>query len=102
MTDSGSHVTDGEIERIVDGRTEGRELRRLVRHLMECRDCRERKKAVQSVLEVEDRPFPEAAYDEAVERALAAAGAQRERWKEEATWRDRLIAAGYRRRFRIE
>jgi len=110
MTDSGNHVTDGEIGRIVDGRTEAKDLRRLVRHLVECRECRERKRpflgslnAVQAVLEGgEDRPLPEAAYEEAVERALGAAGSQCKCWEEEAMWRERLIAAGHRRRFRIE
>jgi hypothetical protein len=100
---SQSHVTDAEIERVLSGNPEASEVRRLVAHLARCPVCfrRERPRlawlsAVLSGAEAAPEPLDaqtEAAYDEALDRALAAAERQIPWWRAEGEWRRRLLAA---------
>jgi len=74
-----SHLTDAEIELFVTGRLESAEYRQFVRHLVGgCEECRSKvsENAWFRVLlgeEPEEDLYPEAAYDEAIDRAIVAA-----------------------------
>ena len=92
-----SHLTDVEVELFVTGRLEPAVYRRAVRHLVGgCVECQARfleSAGLRALLgeEVEPAPFDDAAYDEAIDRAIAAALAEAPRWEEEREERDRLL-----------
>ena len=93
-----SHLTDAEVELFVTGRLEPAVYRRAVRHLVGgCVQCQTRfleSTELKALLdqEVEPKLFDEAAYDEAIDRAIAAALSEMPRWEEEKERRDRLVA----------
>lgn len=92
-----SHLTDVEVELFVTGRLEPAVYRRAVRHLVGgCMECQVRflESAGLKVLlgaDVEPELFDEAAYDEAIDRAIAAVLGEVPRWEQEREQRDRLL-----------
>lgn len=95
-----SHLTDVEVELFVTGRLEPAVYRRAAQHLVDgCIECQARfleSAGLKALLgegeEVEPELFEEAAYDEAIDRAIAAALSKIPRWEEEKERRDRLVA----------
>lgn len=102
-----SHLTDVEVELFVTGRLEPEQYRHCVRHLIGgCAECRSRvsEDARFRVLlgeEPERELYDEAEYDEAIDRAIAAAFGEASRW-EQGEWAlaESLIAASREERFR--
>ena len=102
-----NHVTRAEIEQAFCGGLETVELRRLVSHLIHCPSCRRLDRPGLTWLAATlDAPFgageppPEAldpstdaAYDQALDRALSAAKRQIPVRLEEKEWQQRLVAA---------
>jgi hypothetical protein len=94
-----SHVTETEIERLVHGDLEEAEVRRIVRHLSRCRGCRQRPRlpwlaAVLSGAEAAPEPLDpatEAAYDRAIDAALAKAAEEIPRRRRHAELVARLV-----------
>lgn len=93
-----SHLTDAEVELFVTGRLEPAVYRRAVRHLVGgCAECQVKllESAELKVLlgeDVEPELFEEAAYDEAIDRAIVAALGEIPRWEQERARRDELLA----------
>ena len=93
-----SHLTDVEVELFVTGRLEPAVYRRAVRHLVGgCTECQARFLEVLELKvllgeDVEPELFEEAAYDEAIDRAIAAALGEAPGWEQEREQRDRLLA----------
>lgn len=93
-----SHLTDAEVELFVAGRLDPAVYRRAVRHLVGgCPECQERflESAGLKVLlgeDVEPERVDDAGYDEAIDRAFAAALAEMPRWEQEKEQRDQLLA----------
>ncbi len=86
-----SHVTDVEIEHAIRGGLESAEVRRIAVHLLRCPRCRNLKRrnlswlgAVLQGAEAAPEPLDpvtEAAYDQAIDRAVAKAAEQIPRWR---------------------
>jgi tetratricopeptide (TPR) repeat protein len=99
---SQSHITEAEIEQAVRGDLEVSEVRRIVRHLCQCRGCREQQRPRLSWLgavlcAVEPAPVSldaatEAAYDGAIDGALAKAAQEIPRRQKHREKVARLIA----------
>lgn len=93
-----SHLTDAEVELFVTGRLEPAVYRRAVRHLVGgCPECQERfleSAGLKTLLgqDLEPESIDEAGYDEAIDRAIAAALGEVPRWEQEREERDRLLA----------
>jgi tetratricopeptide (TPR) repeat protein len=88
---SQSHVTDAEIEHAIRGDLEAAEVHRIAVHLTRCPSCRHLKRprltwlgamlsGAEAAPEALD-PVTEAAYDRALDRALAKAAKQVPRWR---------------------
>ena len=93
-----SHLTDVEVGLFVTGRLEPAVYRRVVRHLLSgCAECQARfleSTEIKALLgaDVEPDLFEDAAYDDAIDRAYAAALSQASRWEQEKAQRDRLLS----------
>ncbi len=92
------HLTDVEVELFVAGRLEPAVYRRAIRHLASgCAECQARflGNAELRILlgeDVESELYEEAAYDAAIDRAIAAALGEVPRWEEERGRRDRFLS----------
>lgn len=98
---TGQHVTEAEIELFLSGRLKTPDLRRLARHLAACLQCRSQLRPKCSLLrsalgpamtELSHDTAENAAYDAAIDRAVAKAKRQQPHWRKVTEWREQLIA----------